>query len=169
MTKGPDAAAWADIAVMHAPQLLRMATMLTGSRADAEDLLQATLLRAGRHSGRILAMDAPAAYLRRMIINEHMTSGRRRSRSVVASQPVKEGRIPHTGALTAAVDQRDECWRWLAQLPAKQRAVLVLRYYEDLPDAEIAELLSVPQSTVRSHARRGLIALRSHLDEEKVQ
>ena len=56
--------------------------------------------------------------------------------------------------------------RWLAILTVQQRAVLVLRYYEDLADAEIATILGCPESTVRSHARRGLAALRAHLTDQ---
>ena len=60
---------------------------------------------------------------------------------------------------------RDQTWRWLATLSGQQRAVLVLRFYEDLADAEIASILGCPASTVRSHARRGLTALRAHLTD----
>jgi RNA polymerase sigma factor (sigma-70 family) len=62
------------------------------------------------------------------------------------------------------VDRRDEAWAWLVGLRPQQRAVLVLRYYEDLPDAEIASVLSCSESTVRSHAFRGLASLRERLN-----
>lgn len=155
---------WADLAVTHAPALLRLGLMLTGSRPEAEDLLQMTLLRAGRHSDRILRMDTPAAYLRRMLLNEH-TSARRR-----LGRRVRE--VPITGEYAArdlpgdAIEQRDEVWRWLATLSPKQRAVLVLRFYEDLPDHEIATMLAMPETTVRSHAHRALAALRVRLTQE---
>lgn len=165
MTDQPETTSWAYLAVSHAPALLRLAVMLTGSRPEAEDLLQATLLHAGRHSDRIVAMAAPAAYLRRMLLNEH-TSGRRRLgrrlREVPTGEPEEyAGRdLPHD-----AVEHRDEAWRWLSTLSPKQRAVLVLRYYEDLPDHEIADLLGIPETTVRSHAHRALGALRARLTD----
>jgi len=151
---------YADVVVAHAPALLRLAVMLTGAREDAEDLLQSTFLRAARHADRIAGMTAPAAYLRRVLVNEHLSTGRRTSRRVRTVSAVADAAVADGGG---AVDARDETWRWLATLSAPQRAVLALRFYEDLPDAEIAELLGCPEATVRSHARRGLAALREHL------
>ena len=174
MTEQPGATSWADLAVGHAPALFRLARMLTGSRPEAEDLLQATLLRAGRHSGRIAQMNAPAAYLRRIMVNEHTSNGRQQARQVrevfrsdvhpeTAAPATYDARfLPHD-----AIEHRDEVWRWLATLSPRQRAVLVLRFYEDLPDHEIAGLLGVPETTVRSHAHRALAALRSRLTGEE--
>lgn len=159
---------WTDLAVAHAPALLRLAVMLTGSRTEAEDLLQATLLRAGRHSDRIAGMAAPAAYLRRMLLNEHASRGRQQQRRVrevpTDTEPYLAADLPHD-----AVEHRDEAWRWLATLSSKQRAVLVLRFYEDLPDQEIAGLLGMPEATVRSHAHRALVALRARLTQEETR
>lgn len=151
-----------DLVADAAPALLRLAVMLTGSREDGEDLLQSALLRAARHGDRIAAMDAPKAYLRTVLVHEHATRGRRASRRV---RELSSTSTPDVG-VAARDDQvvlRDQTWRWLATLSAQQRAVLVLRYYEDLPDAEIATILACPESTVRSHARRGLAALRDRL------
>lgn len=166
MIEEPGTTSWADLALTHAPAMLRLAMMLTGSRPEAEDLLQTTLLRAGRHSDRIVRMNAPAAYLRRMLLNEHTSRGRRQSRRVhevpTSETEAYDGRdLPHD-----AVEHRDEAWRWLATLPPKQRAVLVLRFYEDLPDHDIAGLLGMPEATVRSHAHRALAALRTRLTQE---
>jgi RNA polymerase sigma-70 factor (sigma-E family) len=166
MTEQPGTTSWTELAVTHAPALLRLARMLTGSRVDAEDLLQSTLLRAGRHSDRIAAMAAPAAYLRRVMVNEHISRTRRsRHRPREVPQDAAEAYVgdvlPHD-----AVEHRDEVWRWLATLSPRQRAVLVLRYYEELPDHEIATLLAVPEATVRSHAHRALAALRGRLTGE---
>lgn len=148
-----------------APALLRLAVMLTGSREDGEDLLQSSLLRAARHGERIAAMDAPTAYLRTVVVHEHASRGRRQSRHVreVAALDVPN---PSVASRDEAVVLRDQTWRWLATLSAQQRAVLVLRFYEDLADAEIASILGCPESTVRSHARRGLTALRAHLTDQ---
>jgi len=165
MTEEPGTTSWADLALTHAPALLRLAVMLTGTRFEAEDLVQTTLMRAGRHSDRIARMDAPAAYLRRMLLNEHASRGRRLGRRVhelatAVPETYAAGDLPQD-----AVEHRDEAWRWLATLSPRQRAVLVLRYYEDLPDHDIADLLGVPESTVRSHAHRALGALRHRLSE----
>jgi RNA polymerase sigma-70 factor (sigma-E family) len=158
-----DSRTYADVVAAHAPALLRLAVMLTGRREDAEDLLQSTFLRASRHGDRIAAMVAPAAYLRRTMVNEHVSAGRRSSRRV---RTVPEGLEPAAVDAGDPVAARDEAWRWLSTLGTNQRAVLVLRFYEDLPDADIAELLECPEATVRSHAHRGLAALRRHLEGE---
>jgi RNA polymerase sigma-70 factor (sigma-E family) len=168
---GPAPRTYADVVAAHAPALLRLAVMLTGSAHDAEDLLQATLLRAVRHGDRVAAMSAPAAYLRTTMLNEHRSLGRRLGRRVrvVPSAELPDVPGPGPGGVgggiggTSTAEDRDEAWRWLATLRPQQRAVLVLRYYEDLPDAEIAVLLGCSEATVRSHAFRGLGALRQRL------
>src|SRR4051794_17275830 len=134
--------------------------MLTGDRSDAEDLLQSTLLRSARHADRLADMAAPAAYLRRIMLNEHLSHGRRLSRRVRTVPAELVPAEPAVPSATAEVDQRDEMWARLATLRPQQRAVLALRFYEDLPDAEIAALLGCSEATVRSHAFRGLAALR---------
>lgn len=152
---------YAGLVEQLAPGLLRLAVMLTGDAADAEDLLQAALLRAWKHHERVAAMAAPAAYLRRVLVNEHVSGGRRllrRVRTVPASALLVEPSSSSPG-----LEHRDEAWRWLATLPPKQRAVLVLRFYEDLPDAAIAEVLGCSEGTVRSNASRGLASLRVRL------
>jgi RNA polymerase sigma-70 factor (sigma-E family) len=152
---------YAALVAARAPALLRLAVMLTGDRAAAEDLLQATLLRTQRHADRIVAMAAPAAYLRTSMLHEHI-SGARRLRRRVPTAPL-EGHDALVGDVTAASDRRDATWRLLATLPRQQRAVLVLRFYEDLPDREIAEVLGCGEPTVRSNASRGLATLRARL------
>jgi RNA polymerase sigma-70 factor (sigma-E family) len=156
---------YAALVAARAPALLRLAVMLTGDPVEAEDLLQATLLRTQRHADRIAAMAAPAAYLRTAMLREHL-SGVRRLRRRVRTVPLSN----HDRAVdaTPAADRRDATWRLLATLPRQQRAVLVLRFYEDLPDREIAEALGCSESTVRSNAARALAALRRRLidDEE---
>ena len=156
---------YATLVAARAPALLRLAVMLTGDRAEAEDLLQSTLLHTQRHADRIAAMTAPAAYLRRAMVHEHL-SGLRRLRRRVRTTPL-EGHDPVADDDTGSVERRDTTWRLLATLPRQQRAVLVLRFYEDLPDREIAETLGCGESTVRAHASRALAALRAHLDDEE--
>lgn len=154
--------AYEKLVVAHAPALLRLAVMLTGQRQDAEDLLQSTLLKVQRHRGRLVEMGAPGAYLRRVMVNEHLSAGRTRMRRV-ATVSAEAAPEPASEDATGFLDQRDELWRRLATVPKQQRAVLVLRYYEDLPDAEIAQVLGISEGTVRSNAFRGLAALRAQL------
>ena len=153
---------YVEVITEYAPALLRLAVMLTGDRNNAEDLLQSTLLNGLRHGDRIAAMAAPAAYLRKVMVNEHLATGRRMSRRPRTIQ-LSDSWEPAQPDSTGIVEQRDEAWGWLATLGAEQRAVLVLRFYEDLPDREIAELLGCAEATVRSHAFRGLTALRARL------
>ncbi len=156
---------YAELVAARAPALLRLAVMLTGDRLEAEDLLQTTLLRTQRHADRIAAMAAPAAYLRRAMVHEHI-SGLRRLRRRVATSSL-EGHDRAGSDEAAPVDRRDATWRLLATLPRRQRAVLVLRYYEDLPDREIAAALGCSEPTVRSNASRALASLRLRLTDNE--
>src|SRR5262249_27519398 len=120
--------------------------MLTGDRLEAEDLLQTTLVHTQRHADRIAAMAAPAAYLRRALVHEHVSGVRRLRRRVRTTS--LDGHDAVAGDEATSADQRDAAWRLLATLPHRQRAVLVLRFYEDLPDREIAETLGCSEGTV---------------------
>jgi RNA polymerase sigma-70 factor (sigma-E family) len=161
---------YAELVAARAPALLRLAVMLTGDRLEAEDLLQTTLVRTQKHAGRIATMSAPAAYLRRALVHEHVSGLRRLRRRVPTS-----GLDGHDcggndcGGVdeAATVDARDATSRLLATLPRQQRAVLVLRFYEDLPDREIAEALGCREPTVRSNASRALATLRARLAEDE--
>jgi RNA polymerase sigma-70 factor (sigma-E family) len=150
------------LAATHAPALLRLAVMLTGQTRDAEDLLQNTLLRVQRHADRLVAMEAPVAYMRRTMLNEHL-SALRRLRRAVRTTPLDHHDPQPAPAADEGLDLRDEAWRLLDTLPPRQRAVLVLRFYEDLPDREIATLLGCGDGTVRSQASRALASLRNRL------
>jgi RNA polymerase sigma factor (sigma-70 family) len=97
------------------------------------------------------------------MVNERFSEGRRRSRRVRVVAPTATTPEPSVPAGADAVDRRDETWRWLATLTPQQRAVLVLRFYEDLPDSQIAEALGCGEATVRSNASRALATLRSRL------
>jgi len=148
-------------------RLLRLGVMLTGGVHSAEDLVQTVFARAHRRWARISAMEHPEAYLRTMVVNEFLGWRRLLKNSEVPlAEPVDQ---PSGEDISARQAQRDAAWRLLAQLPRKQRAVLVLRYYEDLSDNEIAEVLGVAPVTVRTNAARGLATLRDSLptDEER--
>jgi RNA polymerase sigma-70 factor (sigma-E family) len=149
-------------------RLLRLALMLSGGTHTAEDLVQTVLARAHRRWDRIGSLDHPEAYLRTMVVNEFL-SWRRRLKN--REHPLAElPDLPTNEDIGARQAQRDSAWRLLADLPRQQRAVLVLRFYEDLPDDEIAAVLGCSASTVRSNAARGLATLRAGLsaqDEER--
>jgi RNA polymerase sigma-70 factor (sigma-E family) len=151
---------WTEVAASLAPGLLRLAMMLKGSAPDAEDLLQTTFERAQRHGDRIATMTSPAAYLRTVMVNAHLKQGRRKQLQTVSITQAD-------GIAGTATAESGDMWLWLAALSKQQRTVLVLRYYEDLPDVEIAQLVGCSQATVRSHASRGLAALRTLLDNQE--
>jgi RNA polymerase sigma-70 factor (sigma-E family) len=138
------------------PALLRFGYVLTGNPQEAEDLVQDALAKSLRRWRRVQA-DNPVAYTRRVMINTHLTRWR------VWGARVRLGGVPEAATDDAGL-RRGEDWdalrRALALLPSRQRAVLVLRYLEDLPDSTIAVLLDCSPGTVRSHASRGLAALR---------
>ncbi|MFD3405079.1 SigE family RNA polymerase sigma factor [Kribbella sp. NPDC058693] len=146
-------------------RLLRLGLMLTGSVHTGEDLVQTVLARAHRRWEQISALEHPEAYLRTMVVNEFLSWRRLlKNNEVPLAEPIEQ---PTSEDLSARQAQRDATWRLLAGLPRKQRAVLVLRYYEDLPDAEIAEVLGITPGTVRSNAARALATLRDRLPEEE--
>ena len=138
------------------PALLRFGYVLTGSAQEAEDLVQDALAKSLRRWRRVRA-DNPVAYTRRVMVNTHLARWRR------WGARVRLGGVPEAAADDGGL-ARGEDWdalrRALAVLPSRQRAVVVLRYFEDLPDATIAGLLGCSPGTVRSHAARGLAALR---------
>ena len=138
--------------------LMSIAVAVSPSRTEAEDLVQTALTNAyGRW--RRVRRDEALAYLRRSIVNANVSRWRkhRRRETAVAEPPDRlDGRSD-----TDRVDARESLLPLLRELPAGQRAVLVLRYLIDLPDDEIAETLRISPGTVRSQAARGLAALRA--------
>lgn len=143
--------------------LLRLAYLVTGDAHAAEDLVQETLLRAHRRWDRVSRAGSPDAYVRRILINQHHSWRRRRASTELSVAPAglrADAAVDSQERLAA----RDQAWRLLHELPAQQRAVLVLRYYEDLRDADIADILGCAQGTVRSLAARAFAALRHHPD-----
>jgi RNA polymerase sigma-70 factor (sigma-E family) len=133
--------------------------MLSGGVHSAEDLVQTVLARAHRRWDRIGSLEHPEAYLRTMVVNEFLSWRRRlTNREVPMAELIEPAPVDDVSGRQA---QRDAAWRLLGQLPRQQRAVLVLRFYEDLPDDEIAAVLGCSASTVRSNAARGLASLRA--------
>jgi RNA polymerase sigma-70 factor (sigma-E family) len=147
---------------------LRVAVLLTGSPTEAEDLLQASLVRLYMAWPRLDAPEsAPDAYLRKILVNTRRSWWRTkwRQESPVAAVPDRPdpaggGADPADRYVLGALVRSA-----LAVLPRQQRAVLVLRYVEDLPEASIADVLGVSVGTVKTHAHRGLRALRASLGD----
>ena len=135
------------------PAWERYAFVLTGDAHRAQDLLQTVLLKAYRRWDRIIALEHPDAYVRRMVTNSYLDWRRRRGSAEVPVEDAGEERSSPDPAI--GVVDRDEMQRALRGLSSHQRAVLVLRHVEGLADDEIAVLLGCSTGTVRSHATRG--------------
>lgn len=152
----PSSETFGDFVTAALPSLLRFGHVLTGSPDEAEDLVQEALAKSFRRWRREWP-DDPLAYVRRVMVNTHVSRWRRWG-SRVQLGDVPEAAVDDTGLQRS--QDRDALRRALARLPARQRAVLVLRYLEDLPDEQIAVVLGCQPGTVRSLASRGLAALR---------
>jgi RNA polymerase sigma-70 factor (sigma-E family) len=137
------------------PRLLRTAFLLTRDRGHAEDLLQTSLARAWRAWRRVEG--DPEPYVRRIIVNTYATWWRRKWRDERPTDVLPE---PVGASPEAAVDQRDWLWQALGRLPRRQRAVVVLRFYEDLTEAQAAHALGVSVGTVKSQTSKALARLR---------
>lgn len=145
----------------RADRLMRTAVLLAGSREAGQDLLQTALERLLRH-WRTLGGD-PEGYLRRTLYNLAADGFRRHGRLQRKLLLLRaEAAVP--ADMTAAVDLRDALVRTLLQLPPRQRAVLVLRYWEQLTEAETAAVLGWPEGTVKSATSRALARLRELAD-----
>ncbi|CAL9440949.1 RNA polymerase sigma-E factor [Actinosynnema sp. ALI-1.44] len=144
----------------RSPALLRTAYLLAGDAHGAQDLLQAALMGTARHWSRIRRRDQPDAYVRRAMVNQQARWWRQRARRAESPVAVPPERAV-AGDHAEQVADRHEVLDALRRLPARQRAVVVLRYYEDRPEAEVAALLGVSPGTVRSQASKALAKLRA--------
>ncbi len=142
----------------RSPALLRTAYLLTGSRADAEDLLQTALAKTYLAWGRIREREAVDGYVRRVMVNTQTSWWRRRKVDEYPTEQLPEGRAGRD--VTADLDLHDALWTALSTLPTRQRAMVVLRYYEDLSEAETAQVMGVSVGTVKSTTSRALVKLR---------
>jgi RNA polymerase sigma-70 factor (sigma-E family) len=152
-----------DWVAARGPSLLRFAYVVTGSQHAAEDAVQDALARACEKWPRVVRTDDPDSYVRRMVVNAHISRWRRTRRG----SPVESWRegstqpdpadLPGAGGLV---------WELCRSLPRRQRAAVVLRFYEDLEYAEIAAVLGCAEATARSHVHRALGALRQQLTRE---
>jgi RNA polymerase sigma-70 factor (sigma-E family) len=146
-----------EFVVTRSPRLLRTAYLLARDWAAAEDLLQTALAKAWFAWRRIEG--DPEPYVRKVIVNTYASWWRRRWNGEEPVATVPEGGSP-TPDPHALLDARDEIWRSLGRLPKRQRAVLVLRYFEDLSEKETAKIMGCSIGTVKSQTAKALAKLR---------
>jgi RNA polymerase sigma-70 factor (sigma-E family) len=160
MTTVPD---YDDFYVAVWPRLVRTTYAVSGDLGVAEDAVQTALAKAYRSWRRISRLEAPEAYVRRMAVNEVLNTRRRaHTRREVVRATLPDAPGPGSDEPGA----RDELWSAVSALPPRQRAVLVLRYYEDLSEQQIADALGCRPGTVKSQAAAALATLRRRLDEQ---
>ncbi|GAA3212398.1 SigE family RNA polymerase sigma factor [Actinocorallia longicatena] len=157
----PTHAAFSAYVTGRGPALLRAALLLTGDRADAEDLLQAALTKTYLAWDRIHDHAALDGYVRRAMVNTQISWWRRRKLEIyptgdLPDQPVDDH--------TRRCELNDSLSRALGRLPDRQRTAVMLRYYEDMSEAEIAQRLGVTVGTVKSTVSRAVAKLRDDTD-----
>ena len=143
--------------------LARYAIILTGDRETAQDLVQETMVRVQLQWRKVSRADLPERYVKRMMANLYVDWQRGPWWRRVRLRGVPDETVPVPGDIADGTADRDLLWGVLAGLPRQQRAALVLRYYEDLPDAEIAEALGCSVGTARGYISRALSTLRARL------
>jgi len=156
---GKDAEFEAYMAARQA-SLLRTAYLLSGDRDTAEDLVQTAFAKLYLSWDKVQRRELVDGYLRRILVNEHSSLWRRPWKR--RERPTD--RLPETATADAVRDDRRAAlWQFVQTLPRRQRAVVVLRYYEELSEAEIAQILGISPGTVKSQASRALASLRSRV------
>ena len=152
-----------EYAVASWSTLYRSAYLLAGNHADAEDLAQQTLIKAHGAWSKVSASDSMNAYVRRILTNTFLSSRRpARRRLELLTDEIPEPGTPGAAAgVPGAAEDRMALWSHVKRLP--QRAVIVLRYFEDLSEGEIAETLGCTRGTVKSTAHRALKSLKAAL------
>jgi RNA polymerase sigma-70 factor (sigma-E family) len=143
----------------HTPTLYRTAFLLTGNRYEAEELVQDTLTRLFPKWDRVMAADNPIAYVQRCVGNRAVSRRRAPAARAESRWELPERWDGSDVGETVAVSRT--VWQLLGTLPTKQRAALVLRYFYDLPEADVAAALGCRPTTVRSLVSRGIAAMRT--------
>lgn len=143
------------------PSLLRTAYLLTGDRHSAEDLVQTSLAKLYLAWDKVQRREMVDGYVRRIMVNEHSSWWRRAWRR----QEFATEQVPDRVGVEDSPDDGTSAalWEFVQTLPRKQRAVVVLRFYEDLSEAEVAELMGISVGTVKSQSSRALAALRARV------
>jgi RNA polymerase sigma-70 factor (sigma-E family) len=161
--QAPGGGVLADLYERHAPAAGRLAYLLTGDRVLAEDLVQEAFVRVVGRFRHLRVPDAFEAYLRRTIVNLHTSQLRRRR--LERAYLEREGRT-EASTTNPDVDAREELWREVLALPPRQRAAVVLRFYEDLSERETADALGCSPSAAKSLVARAMQTLRARIESE---
>jgi RNA polymerase sigma-70 factor (sigma-E family) len=147
-------------------ELVRLGFTVSGDYQRAEDLAQIALMQAFRAWRKVQRADDPHNYVRRILINSYLSMTRRRSfTEAPAAEIDTDTTVPDPAT---DIVNSDDLWRALATLSARERVVLVLRYYQDMDDRTIADLLGIKPSSVRATASRALAALRKSRQSHRV-
>ncbi|NHC46644.1 SigE family RNA polymerase sigma factor [Motilibacter aurantiacus] len=169
MGAADDEREFSDFVAHRQRALLRTAYLLTGDRHTAEDLLQAALTKTFLSWGRIDDLGAAEAYVRTTLTRTYVSWWRRRWRGEHPTEELPEP-VSSGAALDTAVAERADLWDVVQTLPRRQRAAVVLRFYEDMSEAQVAEVLGCSVGTVKSQTSRALATLRARMtvpaDEE---
>ena len=153
----------AELYRQHAPAAARLAYLMTGDRSRAEDLVHDAFVKIIGRFGDIRDPEAFGTYLKRTVIN--LANSFFRRRKLERAHLESEGRgLRHETTDEGDPVEREALWSALAALPTRQRAAIVLRFYEDLSEQQTAHVLGVPVGTVKSMVSRGLEALRSEVE-----
>lgn len=155
--------AFIELVSVRSTALLRTAYLLTGDRAMAEDLLQESLFAVYRSRHRVRELAALEGYVRTTMVRTQISWRRRRS-----SRELPYAEPPDGGGRAEEPAAFGETWPLLSTLSARQRAVIVLAYYEDLSEAQIADLLGCSVGAVKSHRARALASLREGLPQARM-
>jgi RNA polymerase sigma-70 factor (sigma-E family) len=153
----------ANLFVMHHRRLVGLASLLVDDRRTAEDVVQEAFLGLYRRWHKLRDPDAAVTFLNRSVVNGGRDTLRRRRRGGAAMVQLVPRSEELASAEQAVVDhaEQDQLWAAVADLPMRQRQVLVLRYYLDQSEAEIADTLGISRGSVKKHASRGIAALSS--------
>jgi RNA polymerase sigma-70 factor (sigma-E family) len=161
--RASDESAFEQFVAQRSADLMRLAVLLAADRGHAEDLVQTALVKAYRRWGRIEG-DDPYPYVRRVLVTSAASWRRRRTTQEIVDLPAHDPAGPDA---TDDIADRHRLSEALEVLPPRMRAVLVLRYAEDLSEAATAEALGIAVSTVRSQTVRGLARLRVVLADDR--
>ena len=143
------------------PALLRFAYAVTGNPHDADEVVQEVLERVGVRWSSIVRKGNPDAYIRRAIVNARTSRWRRRRSETLVAE------LPEVGVHTRDRFDDEPLWQALRTLAPGQRAVIVLRYYEGMDEAQIAATLGISTGTVKSQTSRAMTTLRRHLGSDR--
>jgi RNA polymerase sigma-70 factor (sigma-E family) len=149
----------------HAPDAVRLAYLITGDRELARDVAQDAFVRVAGRFGHRRYPDAFAAYLRRTVVN--LCASQFRRRRVERAYVQTHGSAPQLAVEQPDVGTRDEIRQALRRLPVRQRTAIVLRYFEDLPEDEVAAAMRCSPSAARSLVSRGMETLRTIVGSER--